>query len=86
MLLRAEAVHFTDVMADEVLLVEHGVVGAQEVVTLTEEAVVVDLRKREIRVVLSLFHPSHLPFPKTKKIICVILRACVLRFTIQKNG
>lgn len=47
MLLRAGAVHLTDVMADEVLLVEHGVVGAQEVVTLTEEAVVVDLRERE---------------------------------------
>lgn len=86
MLLRAEAVHFTDVMADEVLLVEHGVVGAQEVVTLTEEAVVVDLRKREFRVVFSLFEPSHQPFPKTIKIICVITRAYLLRFTIQKKG
>lgn len=43
MLLRVLTVHLADVMADKVLLVKHRVVGAQEVVTLTEEAVVVHL-------------------------------------------
>ena len=44
---RGLAVDLADVVADEVLLVEHGVVRAQEVVAGAEQAVVVHLMGRE---------------------------------------
>lgn len=46
MVRRINAIHLADIVADEVLLIEDRVVGAQEVVALTEEAVVVHLECR----------------------------------------